>query len=254
MGMNIRTAHRRRPCNTDESGNVFFYIFIAIALLGALSFAVSQSSRQTGRGLDDDRAKLAASEIISYGDTVAKAVGQLRLRGIQPYQLSFAHGNANVAYGTYDTNPRFEVFNPQGGGVIYRAPPPLAGSGAPLTYNFVGAFAINRVGMTGCTLPANAPAACSELLLTVHGLNKTVCQMANSLLSIHARDAEPPDDDALPTTPLFAGNATGTPNPFTFTETIADSGTSVMLAERTAGCYYNPGSTSHVYYQVLIAR
>ncbi len=248
--MNTHTPHR-----AAESGNVFFYIFVAIALLGALSFAVSQSSRQTGRGLDDDRAKLAASEIISYGDTVAKAVGQLRLRGIQPYQMSFAHGSANVTYGTYDTNPRFEIFNPQGGGVIFRAPPVLAGTGAPLVYNYTGAFAINRVGLTGCTLPASAPAECSELLLTVQGLNKTVCQMANSLLGVHARDAEPPDDDALPVTPLFVGNTTGTPNPFTFTETIADTGTSAtLLAGRTAGCYYNPGSTSHVYYQVLIAR
>lgn len=241
--------------NTTESGNVFFYIFVAIALLGALSFAVSQSSRQTGRGLDDDRAKLAASEIISYGDTVAKAVGQLRLRGIQPHQMSFAHGSANATYGTYDTTPRAEIFNPQGGGVIFRAPPVLAGTGAPLVYNFTGAFAINRVGQTGCTLPASAPAECSELLLTVQGLNKTVCQMANSLLSVHARDAEPPDDDALPVTPLFVGNNTGTPNPFTFTETIADTGTSAtLLAGRTAGCYYNPGSARYVYYQVLIAR
>lgn len=247
----MSTSTDHRPA---ESGNVFFYIFMAIALLGALSFAVSQSTRQTGRGLDDDRAKLAASEIISYGDTVAKAVGQLRLRGIQPYQISFAHASAHVDYGVYDTNPRSEVFNPQGGGVIYRAPPILAGNGPPLTYNYVGAYAIDRVGLTGCLMPASEPAACSELLLSVQGLNQTVCQMVNSLLGIHPRDATPPDDDALPVTPLFAGNASGAPNPFTFTETIADSGTSTMLAGRTAGCYYNPGSASHVYYQVLIAR
>lgn len=247
--MNQRTDHR-----TAESGNVFFYIFVAIALLGALSFAVSQSTRQTGRGLDEDRAKLAASEIISYGDTVTKAVGQLRLRGIQPYQISFAHTSASAGYGAYDTNPRFEIFNPQGGGVIYRAPPVLAGSGPPLAYTFIGAFAIDRVGMTGCMLPANNPAECSELLLVVQGLNKTVCQMANSLLSIHARDADPPDDDALPLAPLFVGNASGTPNPYSFMETIADSGTSTMLAGRTAGCYFNPGSNSHIYYQVLITR
>ncbi len=245
MHMNTRTS---------EAGNIFFYIFVAIALLGALSFAVSQSTRQTGRGLDDDRAKLAASEIISYGDTVAKAVGQLRLRGIQPYQMSFAHTNAHIGYGTYDTNPRAEIFNPQGGGVIYRTPPVLAGNGPPLVYNFVGAYAIDRVGLTGCTLPASEPANCSELLLSVQGINQTVCQMINSLLSIHARDAAPPQDDALPVTPLFAGNASGAPNPYSFTETIADSGSSAMLSNRTAGCYYNPGSSSHIYYQVLLAR
>lgn len=245
-------AHTHHPGN--ESGNVFFYIFIAIALLGALSFAVAQSSRQDGRGLEGDRAKLVATEVISYGDTIAKAVGQLRLRGIKPYQISFAHGSANAAYGVYDTNPRAEIFNPQGGGVIFRAPPVLAGTGAPLIYNFTGAFAIDRVGQTGCTLPANAPAECSELLLTIQGLNQTVCQKINSMLSIHAADATPPDDDALPVTPLFAGNTSGAPDPFSFTETIADTGTAVMLAQHTAGCYYNPGSSSYVFYQVLIAR
>ncbi len=236
----------------SQSGNVFFYIFVAVALLGALSFAVSQSARQTGKGLIDDRAQLAASEIISYGDTVAKAAGQMRLRGIKPYQLSFAHPRAHADYGTYDTRPTAELFNPQGGGVIFHEPPILAGTGAPLTYNFVGAFAVENVGLTGCTPPAQQPAECSELLLTVAGLNEGVCRMLNDLLDISDKDTAPPIDDDPPTLPRFAGNAAGSPDPFTYTAGIGDDGTARALTQRTAGCFKS-GDT-YVYYQVLIAR
>ena len=165
----MRPASDRR----SESGNAIVYIFIAIALLAALSFAVSQSSRSAGKGLSEDRASLAASEIIAYGDAVSKAVGQLRLRGIKDYQLRFSFpDSSHTDYGTFDDEPRVEIFNRQGGGVLYRQPPTQAGS-TPLTYEFTGAFAIDRIGLTGCATPED----CSELLMTVQGLRKEVCQI-----------------------------------------------------------------------------
>lgn len=239
---------------TSENGNVIFYIFIAIALLGALSFAVTQSFRSGGKNLSEDRAQLAATEVMAYGDAIAKSVAQLRLRGIPEYGISFAHPSANATYGTYDSTPRSEIFNPQGGGVLYRKAPDIAGSGAPLTYNFVGAYAIDGLGLTGCTLPTNAPAECSELLLVVQGLRLEVCQMINHLLGLGEKTDTPPAEASLPTTPLFVGNNSGTPNPYTYADTIGDDGGSAALSGQTAGCYYNAGSTSYVYYQVLITR
>ncbi len=239
---------------TSENGNVIFYIFIAIGLLGALTFAVSQSFRSTGKGLSEDRAQLAATEVMAYGDTIAKSVSQLRLRGIPEYGIRFSHPAASATYGTYEDEPRSEIFNPQGGGVIYRQAPDLAGSGAPLTYNFVGAYAIDGIGLTGCTLPANAPAECSELLMVVQGLRLEVCQMINHLLGIGEKTDTPPADASLPTTPLFVGNNSGTPNPYTYANTIGEDAGSEALSGQTAGCYYNSGSTSYIYYQVLISR
>src|SRR5688500_16139778 len=118
-----------------ESGNVFFYIFICIALLAALSYAVAQGSRSSVTTLTDDRRQLVATEIIGYGDIVSKAVTQLRLRGTQVDQLSFANTVLPSAdYGDYDcidppdtcpagTGPQHEVFNPAGGAVVYSDPP-----------------------------------------------------------------------------------------------------------------------------------
>lgn len=245
----MRTSH---TATNTQSGNVFFYLFIAVALLGALSFAVSQSSRQTGKGLTDDRAKLAATEIISYGDTLAKAVGQMRLRGIKPYQLSFAHNDAHAGYGTYDDRPRTEVFNPQGGGVIYHQPPILAGTGAPLVYEFVGAFAVEGIGQSDCTPPAQPASDCSELLVVVTNLHETTCRMINKLLSIHEPHETLPEDDETPNTPRFVGNDSGAPDPFTYTSTIAEDNASAILRQRSAGCYKN--GTNYIFYQVLLSR
>lgn len=231
-----------------ESGSAIFYIFIAVAMLAALSFAVSQSSRSSGKSLTEDRAQLAASEVISYGDTVAKSVGQLRLRGTPDYAVLFSHINANATYGVYDTEPRAEVFNPQGGGVIYRRAPDLAGIGAPLVYNYIGAYAVDDIGTT-CTT-----ADCSELLMTVQGLRKEVCQLANKLLGLGEVTDEPPQEAAEPVTPYFAGAATGTPVPYTYVDTIGDDVGSSPLRGKTAGCYFNSGSTSYIYFQVLLAR
>ena len=231
-----------------ENGSAIFYIFIAVAMLAALSFAVAQSSRSTGKGLTEDRAKLAAAEVMAYGDTIAKSVGQLRLRGIQDYAISFAHINANATYGTYDTEPRAEIFNPQGGGVIYRRAPDLAGIGAPLVYNFIGAYAVDDIGST-CATPD-----CSELLMTVQGLRKEVCQMMNSLLDMGEVTDDPPADDALPVTPYFAGNAGGAPVPYSFVDTIGEDVASSALLQASAGCYFHAGSSSYIYFQVLLSR
>lgn len=247
MKPSINPAPHKHP-RARESGNVFFYLFIAVALLGALSFAVAQSSRQSGKGLLDDRAQLAASEIISYGDTVAKAAGQMRLRGIKNYQISFAHAQMHADYGTYDARPTAELFNPQGGGVIYHAPPILAGTGAPLTYTITGGYAVHNIGTTDCVSTAD----CSELLLTVAGINETVCRMMNELLEIGDKDGPLPEDDELPTAPLFVGAASDSPDPFSANGVIGDIADAKALSGRSAGCYKNGGS--HIYYQVLIAR
>lgn len=233
---------------SSESGNAIFYIFVAVALLGALTFAVSQSSRSSGKALTEDRAQLAASEVISYTDDVAKSVGQLRLRGVQPYALRFSHPSANAAYGVYDTEPTSEIFNPQGGGVLYHQVPLTAVSGPPANYNITGGYGIQDIGSTCNT------AACSDLIITAVGLRKEVCQMANSLLHIGEKTDEPPEDDAIPTTPYFTGNNTGTPNPYSYSSVIGSGVDGAALRGRTAGCYYSPAGTSYIYYQVLISR
>lgn len=230
-----------RPSETrhNESGNVIFYIFIAIGLLAALSFAVSQGMRGGGKSLTEDRSHLAASEVIAYGDTLAKAAGQMRLRNIPLGSFSFAHPNANPAYGTYNNNPAAEIFNPQGGGVIYRAPPALALTNPISLYFFTGENAVEGVGRD-C-----GSEDCNELLMLVSFIKPEVCQMINDILGYAAK-----------TDPLPTDSDTGLSVPFdgTYSYNTIISDEASILRGRTAGCYTDSGSGDNVYYQVLIAR
>ena len=50
----------------NQSGNVLFYILIGVALLAALSFAVTHTSRGTLSHLTREQSNLLATEIIEY--------------------------------------------------------------------------------------------------------------------------------------------------------------------------------------------
>ena len=77
--------------NSSESGNVLFYILIAVALLAALSYTVAQSTRGNVGQLSAERARLYATEIIENANVMSSAVSQLRLRGVDLDELCFDH-------------------------------------------------------------------------------------------------------------------------------------------------------------------
>lgn len=222
----------------SESGNAIFYIFVAIVLLAALSFAVAEGSRSSGKTLNEDRARLAASEIISYGDAANKAVGMLRLRGIAATDISFAHPDANVAYGTYGTTPTAEVFHPEGGGITYRLPPDFGVATAGTAYLFTGSNQVENMGSVCGT------AACSDLLILVPDVRLEVCQQINAILGYSDKNATPVTDSDTDMT-MFAGT-------FTNIETLSDE--DPLLAARAAGCYQDQNTSDYIYYQVLLAR
>ncbi|MCM2342954.1 MAG: hypothetical protein NDJ24_00160 [Alphaproteobacteria bacterium] len=222
----------------SESGNAIFYIFVAIVLLAALSFAVAEGSRSSGKTLNEDRARLAASEIISYGDALNKAAGMLRLRGIAAEALSFAHPDANATYGTYGTNPAAEIFHPEGGGITYRLPPDMGVATAGTPYLFTGSNQVENIGSVCGT------AVCSELLMLVPDVRLETCQLINKILGYSDKNAIPVSDNATDMT-LFAGT-------FANVETLSDE--DPLLMARSAGCYRDQNTSKYIYYQVLIAR
>lgn len=223
---------------SSESGNVIFYLFVAVALLAALSFAVAQGSRSSGKSLTEDRARLAASEVISYGDTLNKATGQLRLRGISAESLRFSYPDAHADYGVFDTSPTAEIFNSQGGGIAYRAPPALALENAAAVYEFTGANQVSLIGQD-C-----AGASCSDLLMVLSGVKLEVCQLINYLLGFATKTATPPEESDTDLT-RFAGT-------YTNTETLSDE--EAVLTGKSAGCYRDANASAYTYYQVLLAR
>lgn len=219
----------------SESGNVVYYILAAIVLLAALTAAVASGWRNSITSLSTDKQKLLATEIIGYGDNVAKAVAQLRLRGITLSQIRFSSPSLSATYGTYGAAPDAEIFNPDGGGLHYKAPPDEAMT-TPGDYIFTAANAIEQVG-TDC-----AAAGCADLVMMAGPLKTEICMMINTLLNVPNPGSAPPTSSTGDITTLFAG----TPS---YSATIGDQPGGAALQGKTAACFNKSGD--NYFYQVL---
>jgi hypothetical protein len=223
-----------------ESGNALLFIFIAIGLLAALSFSISQGNQGSTEVLNEDRQRLIATEIIDYGGAVAEAVTQIRLRGTQLKDLRFSHPDVSETdYGEYGDSPRNEVFHPEGGGILYKLPLADALENPPGQYHF---HHRNQVEQVGSTCGAER---CSDLIMVAEGLRKGTCMAINTQLGIENPNKEPPVESDIETSGVFKGE-------FGFAERIGDD--DEVLAGKTEACVHETSEDQYVYYKVLIAR
>lgn len=225
-----------------QSGNVFFYIFIAIALFGSLTFAVSQSNRGSVQGLTRETARLNASEVIEYGETMARAVSTMRLRGVTLQQLRFAHDGSYVPdYGAVGVNPQNQLFENDGGAVIPREFSSEVSNSAPGQFMFNGLNEVEHVGST-C-----GDATCSELVAFLRDIRLEVCLAINDLLKIENPLGAPPLTTDSGATNSYLGT-------MSYTFTIGSDTTAAGLVGRNAGCFFDDDEKEYVFYRVLWAQ
>lgn len=223
----------------SESGNVLFYIFIAVVLFGGLSFAVSQSGRGSLSQITQDRNRLAATEIIDYGDSLAKAVGTMRLRGTTLANLRFSHldlpGASYDAPGTQAAEN--EVFNSEGGAMIYRRPPAGTTVTAGTDYAFLAGVAVQDIGTTCSTAP------CADLVVAIPGITAEICDLINRTGGNTAKG------DSIPVNADFniAAKFKGTMAAPTLVNTA-------KLTGRLYGCLTSTADATNYYYRVLWAQ
>ncbi len=111
---------RGKNYRQNESGSAIFYVLIAVALLGALVFAVTNSSRDSTRQLSEDKARLIASDLIEYSNTVANGVAQIRLRGVPDTSLCFDDPQWPADYNHAGcTDAQNKIFHVSGAGVVW---------------------------------------------------------------------------------------------------------------------------------------
>lgn len=229
---------------SSEKGNVLFYILIAVALLAALSFAVSQSGRGNVNKLSEDKARIYATDMIEYGNIIASAVGQLRLRGCSKNEINFEN-NISAGY----TNPNApadkscDVFNINGGGVVYKRPPEaMTLSGNAINYYFNAQNEIKNIGTT-C-----AASTCSDLLLLSQSINQESCIAINELLDITNPSGIPPVSPINLSTPKFTGT-------FGYDETMGDIASDTVIAGKKSGCSRDNvcggGTECYTFFRVL---
>lgn len=213
---------------SGERGNIIFYIFLGVALFGALSFAVSQSGRESGSSAASEQNRLRATEIIDYSDTVTKGVGMLRLRGTALSALRF--GSA----GTSEN----DVFAADGAAINYRRPSSDAVTTTGENYQFLTGNAVEGVGTTCAT------AACTEILMVLGNVKAGVCTTINQLGTINAPSFAPPADTAIDLTHPYSGV-------LNYTETIGDESLSAPLKAQLFGCFLNDSDNANYFYRVL---
>lgn len=165
-----------------QNGAVFIYILMAIVLFGALSYAISRGSRSGTSGLTDEQAKLAAQEVIDYGNTVANAVQKLKLRGCADTEISF---EGMITSGAY-VNPNAPIDElchvlSSAGTINYISPNDtnwLDESRAGEA-NYGNSTATGRVFVTNVGTPN------TELIIYTPYIKKKVCEHINNILNLN---------------------------------------------------------------------
>ena len=239
----------------NQRGNVFIYILIAIALLAALSYAVSRGSRSSGSALTGEQARIAAQEIIDYGNDIATAVQKLTLRGCSDTEISFDSavlaGYSNVSS---PTDESCNVFSENGGRLNVQEFSESFFETSHSAYNaygevyFSNTIQVENIGTTCGT------ADCTDLLFQLPHIRSEICEAINvNVIDDKILPDESVTNHSYQTITKFIGAYTfQTPGT---TSTIGDDS---FPAGRVNGCIhrFDGGGfgTPYTYFQVLIAR
>lgn len=203
-----------------RAGSVFFVILLAIAMFAALSYAVLNGSRSSTSGMSEETAKIAAQEIIAYGDTVAKAVQALRLKGCAAEQLSFA-GNKNTSVrksgttfnytnGNSPTDNSCHVFRLEGGKVN----PTKINSGyidssLIATASWMDSNSWRVIGARiSRSWTDTSDAENTDIVMTIGRLTPEVCMKINDTLGITNPGGAPPVDSYSCDGQIYTGSFT----------------------------------------------
>lgn len=180
----------------NYKGNVLFMLLIAVALLAALTVAVTRSD-QGSITLSREQSSLSADKLLSFGADLKRGVEGLLRMGHSESTLSFAHHDL-VGYGTPGTNPTREVFHIQGGGVAFVSVPNSINDGHQ--WEFYGYSSAPGVG------DADRP----ELMLVLPNVTDAFCTAFNQKIGLD----ETPDGCVHNTANRFNGTfaATGAAN------------------------------------------
>ena len=107
-----------------NNGNALFLILIAIALFGALSYAVTNAGRGGGN-VDKETLKLSISTLVQQAGSIKTAVTRATLlNGLEPFELEFTNSVYKAYYNNQYDNPDCNssdcrVFDPDGGGAPF---------------------------------------------------------------------------------------------------------------------------------------
>lgn len=235
-------AQSRPPERPGESGNIIFFILMAIVLIGLVTAALRSTGIETASISHEDLA-IKVAQVRQHAAEVEHGVQLVMQNGISEQDISFAHPDAPTQYGSYNANPKAEIFNPAGGGATWRTPP------SGIAYSSGGAAAWEYYGDT------NAPNVGSDkpdLIAVLPEVSDQFCDEVNR--TRNQTSQQPTDnsgsciDNAATRSTLRFGSANG------WFPAVADdmdpaSFTTLPAPEACVRCGAVP-----YYYHVLMAR
>lgn len=211
-----------------QRGNALWFILLAIALLAALTIAITRTGDNVQQSGQAERSTVDAARIIRDGKAMEVAVQTMTSRGVSQSDICFDAdfwGHDDYDFGACaDTSNR--VFAPEGAGLTQ----PRTAPGQTIAYT--GTMAIDGVG---------SPAP--DLVFVISGIDKTNCLRINRMLGIADIAGGPP----TVTNPL-------TTDEFTGTYTTGNTVTAPGILRKIAGCVTGTPDAVHHYYHTLIAR
>lgn len=208
------------------------YILIALALLAALTVAMSRNAENDD--LSYEQTELLTTKVIAYAASTKQVVDQMLMTG-----TTLANINYNMpSVAGFDTPPHIhKVYHPEGGGLTFLPPDPVifTNSAAPSLQGwYLGRF--NNIEWT--------PTTAQDVLLTAFGISKPLCEGLNK--KITGSSAIPIQGDTVRH----------------FVDTIyhGAGNTNFMAASCPACvgypmlCVSNSGNTLYVFYSIISAQ
>ena len=234
--------------NKNQNGSIFFYILIAIFLFAALTYFLSDSNRTNIATVSEEQAKVAAQEIIEYGDIVTNAVQKLLLRGCDETEISFEDNPTTAANSFVYTNINSptdnscHVYNAAGGNLNTKDANRFWFVQDAIDAGFAQFYVTARDEIDGIGDTCSS-AECSEISMSVWGLKESVCLKINETLGINNMPSE-----MMNAAQPFTGS-------YAYIHNIGDD--DALLSNKPSGCFYQnpcPLGECYIFYSTLLAR
>lgn len=130
----------------NERGNVLFIVFIAVALIAALTAAIQGSNQSETANIDDESLIIRVTEARRYAGEVERGINFVLNNGFSESDIRFAHPDNHPDYGDLerDQDPSNQVFHVNGGGAAFRDPPKGINDGSQ--WEFYGGTSVPAMG------------------------------------------------------------------------------------------------------------
>lgn len=238
----------------STSGNAVVLVLIGVALFGALAYTFMRGAKQGTGNLSKQQARVAAQEIIAYGQTIERGVAKLRERGCSENQFDFtntiylrANGTAvQAANSNSPVDDSCDLFSASGAGispnVLSQSMLKLAIATGSSPVNGHGGARVYQVKGVG-TDAASGTASANDLVWQFWGLSDQVCETINDLVDVVNTGGNPPVTS-------FTGAGSYTNGSMASTGITNE----VETDGKIISCVYESSTTTNIFRYVLMAR